>query len=92
MVDEVTIIGTPNLRGLEMLYEAVSKWLEAGMPCYQCQQCFEPLTTEEEREAHFCKKHLTTRKVYTYEDALASVARSQARRARRLAKEAKHVS
>ena len=76
----VIIRGTPNPKGIAMLYEAVAKWIDEGCICYQCQQCFDALTTEEEREAHFCKRHLTTRKVYTYEDALESIRRGQARK------------
>jgi len=83
---EVIITGTPSARGLEMLYTAVVKWLEDGQPCFQCQQCFAPLATPEEQEAHFCKAHMETRKVYTYEDALASIAKSNAKRMKKRAK------
>jgi hypothetical protein len=82
------ISGHPNQRGVNMLFDAVVNWLEAGRPCYQCQECFAPLQTEEEREAHFCKHHLATRRVWTLEDALASIARSNARKAKRMARKA----
>ena len=74
------VIGAPNQRGLEMLYNALTKWIDEGCICYQCQECYAPLKTEEERDAHFCKKHLTTRKVFTDADALETVRRGQARR------------
>lgn len=79
----VIITGTPNARGLEMLCDAFSKWLEAGQPCYQCQECFAPLKTDAEREAHFCERHMTTRHVYTYEEALAAIEKSNRRKAAR---------
>jgi hypothetical protein len=82
----VQISGTPNPQALAVLYETVAKWIEDGCPCYQCQECFSPLNTAEERDAHFCTRHLATRHVYTYEEALESIRRGNERRAKRQAR------
>jgi hypothetical protein len=79
------IVGTPNARGMQMLVDAVAKWIEAGMPCFQCQECFAPLRSADEQEAKFCKIHMGTRRVYTLEDARRDIAKGNARKARRAA-------
>jgi hypothetical protein len=79
------IVGTPNARGMQMLVDAVAKWIDEGCPCYQCQECFTPLQTAEEQKAKFCKIHMGTRKAYTLEDARRDSEKGNARRQARRA-------
>lgn len=68
---EFEVVGKPNERGVEMLYDAVVRWVIAGRPTFTCRECRVTLS-EAERQDGFCRKHRTTRKVFTYEDALRS--------------------